>query len=233
MNNQEIKLKLLKKLFFTKLTSEELKRALEITDDEYSVLLNRVKQELGLGEDYYRTPQQYGKYNPQAYFLELTTPDEIIINGYYNDYNTALKLKKEFETGNNNYDNVRVIQATDKNMIQLLYQEYTGELDASSLMKKYQLPYQQYYRLLKKLKKTYDIKESRITASSRYIYEYSNAYQIKKKVGGTQYYFGSYDSFETAKRVRDYLENHDWNITEWESNKETILEEIGVEPPSN
>lgn len=231
MNMVNIKKNLLKKLFFTKLTSEELKTVLEVDDTEFYNLLNSVKEELGLGKDYYRTPQSYDKYNPHAYFIELKKSDgEVIINGYYNNYDTALELKKEYETGNN-YQDVELIQANDENMIRLLYHDY-DQLDSSSLMKKYQLPYQQYYRLLKKLKKTYNIKETRTTTSHRYIYEYQNLFQIKKKVDKTQYYFGSYNSFETAKKVRDYLENHDWNIHEWEENKKVILDEIGVEPPN-
>ena len=231
MNTQEIQLKLLKKLFFTRLTSEELKIVLEVTDDEYYNLLTKAKQELGLAENYYRTPQSYNQYNKKAYLIELTLDDETIINGYYNDYDVALGLKKEYETGNK-YRIINIIQATDENMIKLLYKDYPNH-DTPSLMKKYQLPYQQYYRLLKKLKETYNITESRTRADSRYIYKYDDKYQLKKKVDKTQYYFGVYDNFETAKRVRDYLETHNWNIQEWEDNKETILEEIGVEPPSH
>lgn len=47
-----------------------------------------------------------------------------------------------------------------------------------------------------------------------YIHKWKKGYMIGKQVNGKYYYFGNYQSLETAKKVRDYFVENDWNPEE-------------------
>lgn len=226
------KVEVLKKLFFTQLSSAELKNILEVDDTEYNKLLTVVKQELGLRSTYNRRPERFGKYDMDAYFLQLLTPDGFSINGYYNTIDDALKLKDELSTSNK-YTEIRVLKATDENLIKLLYADYYSDLNSPELREKYGLPYHKYYKLLEKLRKKYNISHARTNNPHRFIYRSHEDYYIVKQTGGQHNYYGRYEDYESAKKVRDYMEEHDWNHKHWRKNKIEILQKLGVEPPSH
>ena len=48
----------------------------------------------------------------------------------------------------------------------------------------------------------------------RYIHRLEGKWAITKQVNGKKYYFGSYDTLEEAKKIRDYFIKHKWNIDE-------------------
>ena len=219
------KLGLLKKLFYTNLTSKQLQGILDVGVNEFYKLLKITKRDLGLPEDYYRTPQSYDGYNRNSYLLQLIHEDGYFdIDGYYPLKDTVMKLKETYEE---EYDLVNVMKASDETMINLLHLDFYNNIDSNGLMEKYQLPYLQYYRLLNLVKETYNIKESKAGSNTRYIYEYGNQYQIKKQLDHVQHYFGTYNNYNDAEKVRNYLEKHQWSIN-WEESKEEILKELEI-----
>lgn len=49
------------------------------------------------------------------------------------------------------------------------------------------------------------------TIYNKYIYKLGNRYHIRKSLNGETEYFGSYDTFDEARKIRDKLMSNDWN----------------------
>lgn len=48
----------------------------------------------------------------------------------------------------------------------------------------------------------------------KYISILKGKFQVSKQVNGKRYYFGSYDTLEEAKKVREYFIKHNWDVNE-------------------
>lgn len=51
-------------------------------------------------------------------------------------------------------------------------------------------------------------------AENIYFHKDTGHYQVAKKINGKSYSFGTYDTFEEAKNVRDYFKDNGWDINE-------------------
>ena len=216
----------LKKLFYSNLTSIELQKKLNITNDEYKTLLQEVKKELGLPSNYHRTPHRYGKYVKDSYFIKKYTDDDFEIITYAPTYDDAEIKLRLLDDGISIFG---IDQATDEHMKQLIENDYyNNKMVWSDILKKYQIPYHKFYELLNQLKEEHGLKDSRTTKDTRYIYKYkpTGKYLIRKNVHGKPRGFGYYKTIDIAVHVRDYLEDISWNVSKWQNEREKVVEEI-------
>ena len=216
----------LKRFFYSNLTSIKMKKKLNLTNEEYQKLLQEVKIELGLPENYRRTPHRYGKYVKDAYFIKKydnTHNFEVVT--YAPTKEDAEEKLRLFDDGISVY---QIEQATDEHMKELIKEDYFVKRNLwSDILKKYQIPYHKFYSLLNSIKQDYGLKDTRTRKKTRYIYKYNRTgkYLIRKNVNGKPKGFGYYNSIDTAVRVRDYLETIRWNLKKWQSEKEKVVKE--------
>ena len=226
MMPKETKKDELKKLFYSNLTSIELQRRLDITNEEYKKLLHEVKNELGLPSNYRRTPHRYGKYVKNSYYIKkYETDGNFEIVSYAPTYDDAENKLRILDDGISVYE---IEQATDEHMKQLIENDYyKKKMIWSDILKKYQIPYHKFYDLLNQSKKEKGLEDTRTAKDTRYIYKYNRTgrYLIRKNIEGKPCGFGYYKNIDVAVRVRDYLEDISWNVTKWKNNREKVVEE--------
>ena len=218
----------LKRLFYSNLTSIELQRKLDLTNNEYQQLLQEVKHDLGLPSSYRRTPHRYGKYVKDAYFIKKydQNNNDFEVITYAPTIEDIENKQRLLDDGISLYV---IEQATDENMNKLIKEDYfQKKLLWSDILRKYQIPYLKFYELLGEIKKELGIKDDvRTVKSTRYIYKYNRTgkYLIKKNVDGKSKGFGYYSTVDVAVKVRDYLESIHWNVTKWQKEKSKVVEQ--------
>ena len=206
----------LRKLFYSDLNETEIKRKLGLNQREYRQVLNEVKEELGLSTSYRRKPHRFGVYNENSYYImrkDLRNNDFEILT-----YRPTLQSAK-YELENIIDDNVGyeyiIEQANDNNMKTIIHDEYFNKKNNwEVIMQKCKLPYHKFYELLNALKVEANRKGEKTLRDNRFIYRYNptNKYVIRKSIDGVYKNFGYYESIESAKEMRDYLETVDWNV---------------------
>lgn len=215
----------LKRLFYSNLTSIELQKRLDLSNDEYQSLLLEVKKDLGLSSNYRRTPHRYGKYVKDAYFIKkLNKGEDFEILTYAPTYEDAEEKLRLFDDGISVYI---IEQATDEHMMKLIQEDYYDKnMVWSDILKKYQMPYHKFYELLNLIKSEKGLKDTRTAKDTRYIYKYNRTgrYLIRKNIQGKPKGFGYYPNLDVAVKVRDYLEKISWNNVKWQSEKEKVVE---------
>ncbi len=216
----------LKKLFYSNLTAVELQRKLNISNEEYQKLLQDVKKELELPSSYRRTPHRYGKYVKDSYFIKQYNEDDFEVLTYAPTLEDAENKLRLFDDGISVFE---IEQATDERMLELIHEDYFNKkLLWSDILRKYQMPYHKFYKLLNQLKKEHGLTDStRTNRNRRYIYKYNRTgkYMIRKSLNGKFKAFGYYADVDVAVKVRDYLESIQWNIAKWQNEKDRVVEE--------
>lgn len=226
MNSQEAKEKL-KKLFYTDLTSYEIQEMLNISQNEYNLLLAQVKKELGLQTNYRRIPSKLTEYGEDKYYIaEKTEEDDFEIISYAPTLDYAEKTLKHYSDNNEDVEYF-IGQATEEHMLKSIEEDYFNkEKSWTQIMIKYKLSYHTFYKLLNKIKEKKGVEGTRTGKNTRYIYHFSNSWKIRKTVDGKQLDYGVFKDLDTAMKIRDYLENINWNYHYWTNNKKKIVEEI-------
>lgn len=226
MTPKEDKKRELKRLFYSNLTSIELQRRLDITNEEYQKLLHEVKNELGLPSSYRRTPHRYGKYVKDSFFIKkYSTKDEYLVISYAPTIEDAENKLRILDDGISVYE---IEQATDEHMKELIKKDYFEKhMLWSDILRKYQMPYHKFYSLLNQIKEENGLKDTRTAKDTRYIYKYkrNGRYLIRKNIKGKPQAFGYYKDIDIAVHVRDYLEDIHWNVTKWKNNREKVVKE--------
>lgn len=216
----------LKRLFYSNLTSVELQRRLDITNEEYKKLLHEVKNELGLPSNYRRTPHRYGKYVRDSYFIKkYSTKEDFEVISYAPTLEDAENKLQILDDGISVYE---IEQATDEHMKNIIENEYyNNNMVWSDILRKYQITYPKFYSLLKEIKKEKGLEDTRTGKDTRYIYKYKRTgrYLIRKNIKGKPQGFGYYKTIDVAVHVRDYLEDISWNLTKWKNEREKVVEE--------
>jgi len=216
----------LKRLFYSNLTSIELQRRLDITNEEYQKLLHDVKEELGLPSNYRRTPHRYGKYVKDSYFIKkYNNHGEFEIISYAPTLPDAENKLQILDDGISVFE---IEQATDEHMKKLITKDYyENNMIWSDILRKYQIPYHKFYDLLNEYKKENGLEDTRTAKDTRYIYKYKRTgrYLIRKNIKGKPKGFGYYKDIDVAVKVRDYLEDISWNLNKWKNNREKVVEE--------
>lgn len=187
-----------------------------------------MKTELGLSSSYRRKPHRFGVYNENAYYImkkSINSKDIEILT-----YRPTLESAKyELSKYPKNMDYEFIIeQATDEHMKELIYDEYFNKKhNWEMIMQNLKLPYHKFYELLNALKKEANRTGEKTLRDNRFIYKYkpTNKYVIRKYTNGVYKNFGYYESIESAKKMRDYLESVNWNI---ELYKEYKKRECGI-----
>lgn len=219
----------LKKLFYSDLTELEIKEVLNINHSEYKSLLLEVKQELGLPSSYRRKPKRYWKYNEESYYILKRTIDDFEVISYCPTEEIA-KIKLDNMEQEFNCDYI-INKATDENLIELVKEEYLKKKSNwEQIISKLKLPYHKFYYLLNIIKEENGKKDNAVR-DKRFIYKYTptQKFVIKKYINGKYVNFGYYDDEESAFKIRDYLEEINWDINKWESNKYRVVGELANE----
>ncbi len=138
MMPQEAKKNELKKLFYTNLSSNELRNLLNITQKEYNSLLAQVKKELGLEQTYKRMPSKMNKYGENKYYIGHNINDkEFEIISYAPTREIAEDMLSYY-----NDDSYWIGQATEEHMLELIEEAYyTKEQSWNDIMLKYKFGY--------------------------------------------------------------------------------------------
>ena len=219
----------LKKLFYTDLSSYEIQELLQISQNEYNKLLARVKKELGLKTSYRRIPSKITEYGEDKYYIAHQTSNDFEVISYAPTIEYAEDTLEYYKNHNPNEDYF-IGQATLENMLNFIEEDYfTKEKTWNSIMIKYKLGYHTFYKLLNQVKERKGMRGTRTGKNTRYIYPFSNYWKIRKTVDGKQLDYGIYKDLDTALKIRDYLENIDWNYTQWTNNKKQIVNEVTTE----
>ena len=216
------KLNEFKKLFFTNKTRSEIKRILCLTQKEYQILFNQTKKEFELPKNYRRQPQRYGLYIQDSYYLYETKEedDDVEIKTYIPSFPAAKYVAE------NTYQNkVLIEKATEDNIKKLIYDEFfIKKNNWEMIMMKLKLTYQVFYKLLNDVKQSTSVDFNKTNRDDRYIYKYNEkTYYIRKFVNGKYKNFGYYHDKEIAIKIRNYLENINWNIELFNQTKEDII----------
>ncbi|MBQ6219989.1 MAG: hypothetical protein IJH63_00530 [Methanobrevibacter sp.] len=220
-----------KKLFYSNLTSIDIQRKLDLNNYEYQELLQEVKKELGLPTSSRRKPHRYGKYVKNAYFIKKYDENgEFEIITYSPTSEDAEAKLRLIDDGISIYE---IDKATDEKMMELIQNDYfTKNMIWSDILKKYQIPYHKFYELLANIKDNLGLsRDIRTTKNTRYVYKQKNngKYLVKKSLHGKSFQFGYYNNLNVAVKVRDYLEDIQWNVNRWQNEKERIVKEAEIE----
>ena len=220
-----------KKLFYSNLTEAEIKELLNLNYKEYRELLLEVKKELGLPSNYRRKPKRYWKYTDDSYYiLKKDVEGNFEILCYCPTQEIAeVKLNNMDLEENCIYE---VNQATDDNLIKLIYEEYyIRNNNWEGIINKCKLPYHKFYALLSIIKNELGNDSLNNPRSKRFVYKYppTKKFVVKKYMNGKYINFGYYDNEDTAIHVRNYLESINWNYNLWEDNKSRIVGETSNE----
>ena len=215
----------LKKLFYTELTATQIKKELQITNNQYTKLLIEVKKDLGLPSDYRRLPKNFKLYGIDKYYIAEKTDDSFEIV----EYSPTIEMvnQKLIEYENTNKDiNYIVGQATKEEMLANIEDDYfNNELKWDMIMLKYKIPYHDFYELLNEVKCKRKVTGCRTASRLRYIVPMSRGvWLIRKTINGVKYDYGSFRNLELTIRLRDYLESIDWDMDTWNQNKEELIE---------
>lgn len=205
-----------KKLFYTTKSASEIREELGLTYTEYNKLLRECKKDLGLPTSYKRNPLSFTKYSKYNYYiLEYDILKEMYkINCYRPSLECAKeKLNKILMENDNGFIDYDIEKATDENLLQLInYEFYIKKNNWEDIMIRLQLPYHKFYDLLNILKSKKGDK-NKTNRKTRFIYKYSpSKFVVKKNIQGRIVSFGYYDSHEDAMKIRDFLEENDWDI---------------------
>lgn len=205
-----------KKLFYTTKTASEIREELGLTYSEYNKLLQECKIDLGLPTSYKRKPSSFIKYSKYNYYIleyDIIT-EKYTINSYRPSLECAHnKLKELLAEKDNAFIEYTVEKATDKNLSELIeYEYYTKKNNWEDIIMRMKLPYHKFYELLNNLKKEKGDK-NKTNRKNRFVYKYSpTKFVVKKNIHGKIVSFGYYDSQEDAMKIRDFLEENDWNV---------------------
>lgn len=220
---------LFQKLFFSNLRNSEIKNRLGLSNEEYSKLVDETKKELGLPDNYRRTPNRYENYNKYSYYIleeDLEKNDYRIIL-----YRPTLKLCKEellkiMNKKTSIHKEYSVEKASDDNLKRLISILYFDNYENwEDILIKLKLPYHKFYQLLNELKKDHKVRNNRTNRRNRFVYEFqpTQKYVIVKNINKERINFGYYDTEEIAIRVRDYLEENNWDMNLLNKNKDKII----------
>lgn len=221
MTDDEI-IEQLKAYYYTTLSSWEIRDIIGISTTTYNRLLKKVKKELGLDENSYRTPRVHNKYHDGCYMIINTL--KMQVHSYHPTLQQALIKNSEI----NNQDYV-VKQVTDKDILEMIKQEYDTDYSWDELQSKFKLPYNRLYGFIHSIKEeSYSTKEYRVVNPHRYIYSYNvnGKVYIRKRIGKKNHFFGYYDNYDDAMKIRDYLESIGWDYELWLNKKNYIKEDI-------
>lgn len=224
-NRDELKNEL-KTLFYSNLSAVDLQKRLNLNHEEYLEILSEVKEELGLPSSFKRLPHMYNKYVPDAFFIKKSIGEDFEILAYTPTYHDAENKLCLFDDG---ISVLSIEQATEEHMMELIEEDYyEHHIYWNELLKKYQIGYHKFFDLLRKIKEKKGLKGTRTSNQERYIYKYNptKKYYIKKTITGQQYIFGYYNTKNAAIRVRDYLEEHNWNKEKWDDEKEEVIKQL-------
>lgn len=213
--SKEEKKEKIKKYFFTNMISTEIMAKVGLTYNEYNTLLKDVKKDLNLPDCYRRNPRKYGKYHKGCYMV-LDTENNLV--DYFPTEEIAIRNKD---------DGSLVLKADDEELLNLLENDFDKNISFEELMVKYKLPYHKALDLIKKMKnrKGISTNQNRVTNKYHHIYKYppNNRLVIKKYIDGKMMNFGYYDDYDDALKMRDYLEEINWNHNIWLANRNNVL----------
>lgn len=220
MSEEEL-IKQLKGYYYTTLSSYEIRERLGINTTTYNRLLKKVKKELGISDETYRTPRKFNKYHDGCYMIINTLNDNV--QGYYPTLESALLKNSEI----NNPDFI-VKKITDSEMIELIKKYYDEDYSWDKLQSKFKLPYHKLYNFIHTIKEELHLtKQYRINNPHRYIYLHKNGRVfIRKRINGKASYFGYYKNYDEAIPIRNYLESIGWDYDLWLSNKDMVKESL-------
>lgn len=210
----------LKAYYYTTLSSYEIREIVGISTRTYNRLLKTVKKELGVDENSYRTPRVHNKYHNGCYMIINTL--KIQVHSYHPTLQQALLKNSEI----NNPDYV-VKKVTDEDILEMIKQEYDKDYSWDQLQSKFKLPYNRLYEFIHIIKEELNsTKDYRLANPHRYIYKYFDKVYIRKRIGDKNHFFGYYNNYEDAMKIRDYLESIEWDYGCWLTNKNYIKEDL-------
>ena len=212
----------LKVYYYTTLSSYEIREIVGISTQKYNKLLKTVKKELGVNENDYRTPRVHNKYHDGCYMIINTLANQV--HSYYPTLNSALLKNSEI----NNPDFI-VKKVTDDDMLEMIREEYNKECSWDELQSKFKLPYNRLYGFIHSIKEELHLtKEYRVVNPHRYIYFYNRngKVYIRKRLGNKNHFFGYYDNYDDAMKIRDYLESIGWDYDCWLCKRDYVKEKL-------
>lgn len=212
----------LKAYYYTTLSSYEIREIVGINTTTYNRLLKTVKKELGIDEKSYRTPRSYNNYHDGCYMIINRLNNNV--HSYHPTLTIALIKNNEI-----NHPDFIVKQVSDDDMLKLIREDYDKKSSWDSMQSKYKLPYNRLFDFIHRIKEELKVsKEYRLVNPHHYIYYYppTQKVYIRKNVDGKKYFYGYYDTYEEAMKIRDYLESIDWDRSYWLANKDNIKENL-------